>query len=98
MQCIKTLLLSALLLAMFTGVGQADVFGLRKGMSLEQVRALEGKLKSKKMRYGEDVWKIKNPKTPKGAESTLFIFAPDKGLLKVVILWEIETNSYGRRH
>ena len=96
MQCIKTLLLSALLLAMFAGVGQADVFGLKKGMTLEQVRALEfGKLEKQENSGGEDMWGVKNPKTPKGAESTLFIFAPDKGLLKVVILWEIETNSYG---
>ena len=96
MQCIKTLLLFALLLAMFTGVGQADVFGLKKGMTLEQVRALGvGKLEKQENASGEDMWKVTNPKTPKGAERTLFIFVPDKGLLKVGILWQIETNSYG---
>ena len=96
MQCIKTLLLSALLLAMFAGVGQADVFGLKKGMTLEQVRALEfGKLEKQENSGGEDMWGVKNPKTPKGAYSALFVFVPDKGLLKVGIHWEIETNSHG---
>ena len=84
---------SALLLAMLAGVGQADVFGLKKGMSLEQIRVLE---------FGElvkiessPIWQVSNPRTPKGADIAAFLLVPDKGLLKVVIIWNIETNSHG---
>ena len=95
MQCIKTLLLSALLLAMFTGVGQADVFGLKKGMTVEQVRALEfGKLE-KVRDTSEEIWEVKNPQMPKGAGIAMFIIVPGKGLLKAGFFWNIETNAYG---
>ena len=93
---LSKLMLSALLLAIFTGVGQADVFGLKKGMTIEQVRALEfGKLEKEESEANQERWGVVNPKTPKGAHSTVFFFVPGKGLLKVRIYWGIETNSYG---
>ena len=95
MQSTKTLLLSALLLAIFTGVGQADVFGLKKGMTVEQIRALKfGKL-TKPMDTPEQFWEVRNPRTPKDAQIATFILVPGKGLLKVAFLWEVTSNTYG---
>ena len=95
MQCIKTLLLSALLLAMLAGEGQAEVFGLKKGMTIEQIRALKfGKL-TKTMDTPEQFWEVRNPRTPKDAQIATFILVPGKGLLKVAFLWEVTSNTYG---
>ena len=94
MQCIKTLLLSALLLAMFAGEGQAEVFGLKKGMTVEQIRALKfGKLT--KIMTPEQFWEVRNPRTPKDAQIATFLLVPGKGLVKVAFLWEVTSNTYG---
>ena len=88
------LMLSALLLAMFTGVGQADVFGLKKGMTVEQIRALKfGKLT--KIMTPEQFWEVRNPRTPKDAQIATFILVPGKGLVKVAFLWKVTSNTYG---
>ena len=89
MQCIKTLLLSALLLAMFAGVGQADVFGLKKrNDALSRVRALKfGKLdKARKCDTPEQcLGGNVTPGHAKDAQNRPYVSpcAPGKGLLKV---------------
>lgn len=86
-------ILLAILIALASVESRADVFGLKKGMNLEQIRALDfGELAKIK---GSPIWSVPNPRTPKGADMSAFLIVPDKGLLKVIILWNIETNSHG---
>ena len=75
------LLLTVLFLAMLAGEGQADVFGLKKGMGVEQIRTLKfGKL-TKIMDTPEQFWEVRNPRTPKDAQIATFVLVPGKGLL-----------------
>ena len=87
-------LLFVLLLAI-GGESQADVFGLKKGMTVEQIRALKfGKL-TKIMDTPEQFWEVRTPQTPRDAQIATFVLVPGKGLLKVAFLWRVDSNTYG---
>ena len=90
---IKPLLL--VLLLAIAGEAQADVFGLKKGMTIEQIRALKFGELTKIMDTPEQFWEVRNPKTPKDAQIATFVLVPGKGLLKVAFLWRVDSNTYG---
>ncbi len=89
-------ILLAILIAFASGESGADVFGLKKGMSVAQIRTLNlGKMRMLPNTYGEQKWAVLRPNTPEGADRAVFFVVPGKGLLKVFFLWDIQTNSFG---
>ena len=72
----------------------ADIFGLKMGMSVSEIRALGFGELQKAQDTPEKVWAVKNPRMPKNADLAAFIIVPGKGLLKVVFVWEIEADTY----
>ena len=70
------------------------IFGLKKGMTLEEI----GKLKFGYIKQDKDnpvIFLVEQPQKPQGADSVYFIIIPEIGLLKVRFVWIIETNFYG---
>ena len=72
----------------------ADIFGLKMGMSVSEIRALGFGELQKAQDTPEKVWAAKNPRMSKNADLAAFIIVPGKGLLKVVFVWEIEADTY----
>ena len=69
-----------------------DIFGLKKGMSLEQVRALGfGKL----VHHKDDTYYVLNPNKPKDFYIASFIIDDHDGLLKASFMMKVSTNKYG---
>ena len=70
----------------------ADIFGLKKGMTVSQIRALGfGTLE---MGLDNDHFGVVNPKMPKNANYAAFIISPKDGLLSVHFSWDERTNSF----
>ena len=90
---VKTLLF--VLLLVIAGESQADVFGLKKGMTIEQIRALKFGEMTKIIDTPEQFWEVVNPRTPKDAQIATFAIVPGKGLLKVAFLFRVTSNTYG---
>ena len=90
------LMLQVVLVALVPVEPGAEIFGLKRGMSLREIRALKfGEMEKVKAGDAHDIWMVKKPRVPKGTDNVYFLIAPDKGLLKVVFYWVIETNSFG---
>lgn len=69
----------------------ADIFGLKKGMTIEEIRALGfGTLG---MGLDNDSFGVVNPKMPKDANFAHFVISPKDGLLCVSFKWDERTNS-----
>ena len=72
----------------------ADIFGLKRGMTVSQIRALGfGTLKRHENKEG--FYYVENPEMPKDAWTVGFLISPKDGLLKVSFFFRIETNAYG---
>ena len=70
----------------------ADIFGLKKGMTVSEIRTLGfGTLE----RDDNDRFSVSNPKMPKDAWKLYFEISPKNGLLMVSFSFRIETNAYG---
>ena len=89
-----SLLLVCLVCFVYGDAIGADIFGLKKGMTVSQIRALDfGTLE----RFDNDLFFVSNPKMPKDAWMATFEFSPKDGLLKVRLSFRIETNAYGHK-
>lgn len=76
------------------GAEGADIFGLKKGMSIEQIRALGfGTLKIQDKEKG--YYMVFDAKKPRGVDVILFVVTPSYGLLKASFHWAVDTNGYG---
>ena len=70
------------------------IFGLKKGMSLEEIKKLEfGYIKQ--LEDDPTVFGVEQPKKPQGADYVYFVVIPEMGLMKVRFYWTIEANPYG---
>ena len=90
----------ALLMLVSAGiqVQAADIFGLKRGMSVSEVRAL-GFGNFEPFPGGEFGYFVENPKKPIVPDGATFIFfyfpPPSQVLLKVAFRFKVETKSYG---
>ena len=74
------------------GPEDVDIFGLKKGMSISEIRALGfGDLEEQ----GEGVYAQFNPKVPIGALNATFVVPPSSGLVKVLFGFEVKADEYG---
>ena len=70
------------------------IFGLKKGMTLEEIKKLDfGYIKQ--MEDDPTIFEIKRAKKPQGTDYVYLIVSPEKGLLKIRFFWTIEANPYG---
>ena len=70
------------------------IFGLKKGMTLEEIKKLEfGYIKQ--LEDDPTVFGVEQPKKPQGANYVYFVVIPEMGLMKVRFYWTIEANPYG---
>ena len=70
------------------------IFGLKKGMSIDEIRALDfGDIKQ----HADipDAYVVNEPKKPKDAATVSFVVTPKNGLLRIHFVWVIQTNVYG---
>ena len=65
----------------------ADIFGLKKGMTIEEIRALGFGTIIDTMGLDNDYFGVVNPKMPKNANNVSFIISPKDGLLWVSFKW-----------
>ena len=70
-----------------------NIFGFKRGMSVAEVKALG--LSSSVSQVGANGWVIIKPQKPTGASHILLILTPDKGLLKLIFMWQIDSNRFG---
>ena len=71
-----------------------EIFGLKKGMSIDKIRALDfGDVKQSQ--DSPEAWFVIEPKKPKDTRFAHFYVTPEDGLLKIMFTWHIQTNSYG---
>lgn len=71
---------------------EGDIFGLKKGMSISEIRALGfGDLEEQ----GEGVYAQFNPKVPIGALNATFVVPLSDGLVKVLFGFEVKADEYG---
>ena len=71
---------------------ETDIFGLKKGMSISEIRALGfGDLEEQV----EGVYAQFNPKVPIGALNATFVVLPSGGLVKVLFSFEVKADEYG---
>ena len=71
-----------------------EIFGLKKGMSIDEIRALDfGDVKQSQ--DSPEAWFVIEPKKPKDTRFAHFYITPEDGLLKIMFTWHIQTNSYG---
>ena len=67
----------------------ADIFGLKKGMSISEIHALGfGDVKE----VERDLFIVENPKMPRGADMGSFSVSSSSGLLKAVFIWRFEAS------
>ena len=70
------------------------IFGLKKGMTLEEIKELDfGRIEQ-----NEDspiAFLVVQPKKPQGTKYMYFLVIPEMGLMKVRFVWIIEANPYG---
>ena len=66
--------------------------GLKKGMTIEEIRALGFGTLGGGLR--DDYFGVVNPKMPKNANFVSFIISPQNGLLYVSFSWDERTNSF----
>ena len=71
----------------------ADIFGLKKGMTIEEIRALGFGTIIDTMGLDNDSFGVVNPKMPKNANNVSFIISPKDGLLRVSFKWDDRKNS-----
>ena len=71
----------------------SSIFGLKKGMSVSEIRALE--FGDVEQGSENDSFFVNNPKMPSGAAYGGFLVSPSDGLLKVYFIWDVKTNRYG---
>lgn len=70
------------------------IFGLKKGMSIEEIRALDfGAIRQD----SDDLewWIANESKKPKDVSQIRFFLTPKDGLLRVLFIWSIQTNAFG---
>ena len=70
------------------------IFGLKKGMSIEEIRALDfGAIRQD----SDDLewWIANESKKPKDVSQIRFFVTPKDGLLRVLFIWSIHTNAFG---
>lgn len=70
-----------------------DIFGLKKGMTVSQIRALGFDTLTMSRRYN-DYFSVLNPKMPKDAYFAHFVISPKDGLLGVSFKWDERKNSF----
>ena len=71
----------------------ADIFGLKKGMTIEEIRALGFDTIEDDIRldiFGLASFYVRSPKMPKDAKYMTFKILPKNGLLCVHLEWEID--------
>ncbi len=71
----------------------ADIFGLKKGMTIDEIRALDfGTIENLggTTVFGLESFYVRNPKMPKDAKYINFEILPKSGLLAVRLEWEID--------
>ena len=70
------------------------IFGLKKGMTLEEIKKLEfGYIKQ--LEDDPTIFWVEQPKKPQDADYVHFWVIPEMGLMKVRFYWTIEANPYG---
>ena len=70
------------------------IFGLKKGMSVQEIKALNfGRVVQSE--EDPDIWMVTEPSKPTGVEWAYFITAPEHGLFKIRFAWVVNSNSYG---
>ena len=71
------------------------VFGLKKGMTVDEVRKLGFRGVMYKDKNMANWWVIERPSKPKGVSAIELWIPPDIGLLNVRFLWSVKTGIYG---
>ena len=90
---LRAIALGTILIPSF-GLAGEGVFGLRPGMTIDQVRSVElGQLRQSSSRA--DLYIIQDPKKPQGVEDIYLTVHPRNGLLKVSAYWAVESNTHG---
>ena len=90
----KQLILFCLLVCFPSQSFGEGIFGLKKGMSINEIRTLDfGDIKQHP--DNPDVYMINEPKKPKDVTLVQLFVTPPNGLLKIGFIWSIKTNVYG---
>ena len=71
-----------------------EVFGLKEGMSLSEIKAV-GLGDVQDYLHGPDWYYVTSPSQPADAIGIQLCVPDEYGLIKIVILWDMPTNNYG---
>ena len=72
-----------------------DIFGLKRGMRIGQIRKLGFSSITQPDITRRDIYIAQKPKKPRDVFAAAFIVPPDIGLLRVRFIWYIQTNMFG---